>query len=142
MAIPIAIWLPSPADVLSWLWARSSLERLLLGLVLVLLYGTLGTAGSIAAKRWFQPVLRDARRIGPSGSVSPFRLIAVMTSVGEFRRRIILSTLAFLASVIASYLALYLSPSSPHADWLVVMAVAFALFAILDVAALVLKLTA
>jgi hypothetical protein len=115
LAIPVAIWLPSPGDLLRWLLTRSRPEWLLLGLAFVLLYGTVGTAGFIAAKRWFQPVLRDARRIGLAGPISPFRLIADMTLVKELRRRIILNTVAFLASVNAACVAEYLSPSSPIA---------------------------
>jgi hypothetical protein len=94
----------------------------------------------IAQKRWVHPVLRDARRIGPAGPVSGLRLMAETTSARELRRRVIGLTLALLASVIASCVAAYLSPSSLDARLLLVIAVSFGLLDIWYVAVLVVKL--
>jgi hypothetical protein len=68
-AIPLAIWRTELQDLLRGLLAGSSGAWLLVCLVLVLLYGTLVSAVFVAQKRWFDPVLRDARRIGPAHSV-------------------------------------------------------------------------
>jgi hypothetical protein len=63
----------------------------------------------ITHKRVVQPVLRDARRIGPADSVSLIRLTAETTSSRSLAGRLILVTLALLASGLAAYVAAYLS---------------------------------
>src|SRR5215472_5459755 len=62
-AIPLAIWRTKLPDLLRGLLTGSPGAWLLICLVLVLLCGTLVSAVFIAQKRWFDPVLRGARRI-------------------------------------------------------------------------------
>jgi hypothetical protein len=141
-AIAFASWLPKRLDFLNWLLTGSPGVWLLLCLVLVVVYGTLVAAFFIAQKRWFHPVLRDARRIGLADPVSLIKLMAEATSDRELRRRIFWNTPALLVSVIAACVAAYLSPSSLDAKLLLVMAVAFGLLAIWYVAIIVFKLRA
>jgi hypothetical protein len=140
VAIPLAFWLPKLPDLLRWLLAGSPSVWLLLCLALVLVYGTLATAVLIAQKRWFHPVLRDARRIGPAGPLSALRLMAETTAVGELRRRIIGITLALLVCGLFACVTAYLSPPALDAELLVVMAVLFGLLDVWYVGVLVLKL--
>jgi len=141
-AIPLAIWRTKLPDLLRGLLAGSPGAWLLVCLVLVLLCGTLVSAVFVAQKRWFDPVLRDARRIGPAHSVSLTKLTAETTSVRELRSQIIREILALLASVMAACVAAYLSPSSLYAELLLAMAVVFGLFAVWYVTVLVVKLRA
>jgi hypothetical protein len=138
--IPLAIWLPKLPDFLRWVRAGSPGVWLLLCLVLVLACGTIATATLVAQERLFNPVLRDARRIGPAVSVSLIRLTAETTSLRELRSRIIWDTLALLASVTVACVAAYLLPSSLEAEVLLLMAVVFGLSAIWYVKVLVFKL--
>jgi len=131
LAIPLAFRF---SDFLRSLLAGSPRAWLLLCLVLMLVWGTLATAVFIAKKRWFHPVLRDARRIGPAGPLSALRLMAESTAVGELRRRIIMITLALLACV------LYLSMFSLDAELLLAMAVLFGLLDVWYMGVLVSKL--
>jgi len=105
-AIPLAIWRTKVPDLLKGLLAGSSGAWLLVCLVLVLLCVTLVSAVFVAQKRWFDPVLREARRIGPAHSVSLTKLTAETTSVRELRSQIIREILALLACVMAAANAL------------------------------------
>jgi len=128
-------------DPLSWLLAGSPGVWLLLCLLFVLAYGMVATAVLIGQKALVHPVLRDARRIGPAGPVSPIRLMAETTSIRELRRRIIGIALALLACGLLTCVATYLSRSL-DAELLLVMAVSFGLLAVWYVALLVVKLRA
>src|SRR5215472_2760369 len=141
-AIPLAIWRTKLPDLLRGLLAGSPGTWLLVCLVLVLLYGTLVSAVFVTRKRWFDPVLRDARQVGPAHSVSLTELTAETTSVRELRSQIIWEFLALLASVIAACVAAYLSPSPLYTELLLAMAVVFGLFAVWYVTVLVVKLRA
>jgi len=105
-AIPLAIWRTKLPDLLRGLLAGSPGTWLLVCFVLVLLYGTLVSAVFVTRKRWFDPVLRDARRIGPAHSISLTKLTAETMSVRELRSQIIREILALLACVMAAANAL------------------------------------
>jgi len=112
MPIPLAFWFrfPQLADFLRSLVAGSPSAWLLLCLVFVLFSATFAATGAfITQKRFVHPVLRDARRIGPAGPLVPIRLIAETTSFRSLTGRLILVTLALLASGLAAYGAAYLS---------------------------------
>jgi hypothetical protein len=139
LAIPLAFWLPKLPDLLRWLLAGSPSVWLLLCFAPVLVWGALATAVFLAQKRWFHPVLSDARRIGPAGPLSALGLMAEMTAVGDLRIRIIGITLVLLACGLFACVTAYLSPSSLDAELLLVMAVLFGLLDVWYVGVLVLK---
>ena len=130
VATPLAFRFRQLPDFLRSLVAGSPSAWLLLCLVFVLFYGSFTAIGAfITQKRFVHPVLRDARRIGPADPLVPTRLIAEMTSARSLTGRLILVTLALLASGLAAYVAAYLSRLLDD-ELLLTLDVAFGLFAV------------
>jgi len=128
----LASWFrfPQLPDLLRSLVAGAPGAWLLLCLVFVVFCGTFVATGAfITQKRFVHPVLRDARRIGPADPLVPTRLIAEMTSARSLTGRLILVTLALLASGLAAYVAAYLSRLLDD-ELLLTLDVAFGLFAV------------